>query len=92
MTAPCYRCQGPTESNDNIQEWSFLGGSIASETDVTESRRIRVRSTTVSHKQGRPRPTVCDDKIPLCRTCWLAVMAFVGVGKRPADRMAGGSR
>jgi hypothetical protein len=82
----CYRCQGPTESRDNIQGWGFLGGSIQKITEATSTTSIRVRSTSMRHRDDGPWPTVCDDTLPLCRTCWLGVMAFLGVGKRASER------
>jgi hypothetical protein len=73
-----------------VQNWAFLGGSITSTTEVTEARSIRVRSTTVSYRDDGPWPTQCDDTLPLCRTCWLAVMEFLGVGRRRPARAAEG--
>ena len=78
----CYRCGGPSETRDNVQNWAFLGGSVTSTTEVTEARWIRVRSTTISYRDDGPRPIACGDTLPLCRECWIAVMNFIGVGKR----------
>lgn len=88
MAAPkCYRCGGPTESRDNIQGWGFLGGSIQKVTETTSTTSICIRATRVRHRDDGPWPSVTDDLMPLCKTCWGDVMTFLGVGKRPENRM-----
>jgi hypothetical protein len=87
MGAKCYRCDGPTESRDNIAGWGFLGGSIQKVTETTSNTSIRVRATSLTYRDDGPWPSVCDDVMPLCKTCWGDVMTFLGTGKRPGKRM-----
>lgn len=82
----CYRCQGPTESRDNIKGWGFLGGSIQRITETTSETFLRVRATNLTFRDDGPFPSTCDDVLPLCKTCWGDVMTFLGVGRKPADR------
>lgn len=88
MSDTCYRCQGSTETIDNIADWSTLGASIQRITQRTSSTFIRVRMTRVRHREhAGPQPFVTDDTLPLCASCWADVMSFIGVGKRPENRM-----
>lgn len=87
MNAACYRCQGPTESRDNIRQWSHLGASIQKVTDTTSITSIRVRAATIHYRDDGPWPSMTDDLLPLCMTCWGDVMSFIGVGKKPSRRM-----
>ena len=78
----CYRCQGPVEKHD--LNWSFLGSWFTSQSTTTYA--LRVKATTVRHRDDGPRPFVMDDRIDLCHACMGLVMKFIGVGKRPKDR------
>ncbi|HMM95301.1 hypothetical protein [Phycicoccus sp.] len=67
-------------------DWAFLGALIRSVTETAIATRLLVGVTTIRYaKRAEPNPMWSEVK--LCFDCHGAVMAFIGVGKRPEDRM-----
>jgi hypothetical protein len=86
MGAKCYRCGGPTQTVDMVKGWGAMGGAIRKVTETVTTTHIRVQLTRVRYRETVT-PYCTDETMPLCQTCWGDVMTFIGVGKRPADRM-----
>lgn len=83
----CYRCGGPLEKHHEKTNWAYLAGSVRSVTETTSTTRLIVRVTTVKHTDHGAIPHPSMSEVLLCFDCHGAVMAFIGVGKRPEDRM-----
>lgn len=87
MSDQCYRCGGPLVKHHERTDWAFLGALIRSVTETTTFTRLLVASTTVRYGPKQAEPNPMWSEVKLCFDCNGAVMSFIGVGKRPEDRM-----
>lgn len=83
----CYRCQGPLAKKHAKTDWEFLGATFHSVTESTATTDLIVTGWSVKHTDHGARPRKVSSSVALCFDCHGAVMSFIGVGKRPEDRM-----